>query len=561
MSLRALNMMETTRLGLPFGGTWRFRQEPVLGEHATKKGLILAWDTPSATKIFGIYQDYPKAELMQRLLALPAELRNCYEVIPKTDMCTGYAVLKWAGAPDPTHAVMHAALELLRLRCETQLHLQPDVCAYCGSHPHPDTGETQHVYHIIVQNLVFQDNHNGQMRSFFDLGMDEINLGVYTRNRQLLLPNCCPAGVKAPLLCVGSKQAALFVSGPELPSPTQILFDKVRGARWPPVLSRFLLKPAEGAGKTAEGAGKTAEGAGKTAEGAGRSADGAGRSADGAGGPADGAGGSFTKPADGAGRSLKSGKRAGSPGAQPPPDTGKKARVGTQPFQGGVVEAMLGAAGVQAALVRPPQMALTGAGQQQWTFQCEQGSAGLCLKCPAEKHAPGSFRVVALGGAGEFIAMYQCEHGSCWNAPDAVLGTIRFDAELQLWAHRLSPQFPLRTIDPAMQLPFPAHLLADLILKAGGLAADVAAVHYLADRSEWRIRLSPAAQQGPPARWINAQEDTILFAAFDPASSCFAVSFQCSVQGLPCLKLGTVRLTQHGVWAVAAEDLSVLQSE
>jgi hypothetical protein len=158
-------MMETTRLGLPFGGTWRFRQEPVLGEHATKKGLILAWDTPSATKIFGIYQDYPKAELMQRLLALPAELRNCYEVIPKTDMCTGYAVLKWAGAPDPTHAVMHAALELLRLRCETQLHLQPDVCAYCGSHPHPDTGETQHVYHIIVQNLVFQDNHNGQMRS------------------------------------------------------------------------------------------------------------------------------------------------------------------------------------------------------------------------------------------------------------------------------------------------------------------------------------------------------------------------------------------------------------
>ena len=531
MSLRALNMMETTRLGLPFGGTWRFRQEPVLGEHATKKGLILAWDTPSATKIFGIYQDYPKAELMQRLLALPAELRNCYEVIPKTDMCTGYAVLKWAGAPDPNHAAMHAALELLRLRCETQLHLQPDVCAYCGSHPHPDTGETQHVYHIVVQNLVFQDNHNGQMRSFFDLGMDEINLGVYTRNRQLLLPNCCPAGVKAPLLCVGSKQAALFVSGPELPTPTQILFDKVRGARWPPVLSRFLSQPAEGAGRSAEGAGKTEP---------------------------------FTKPADGAGktvesagRSLKSGKRAESPGAQPPPDTGKKARVGTQPFQGGVVEAMLGAAGVQAALVRPPQMALTGAGQQQWTFQCEQGSAGLCLKCPAEKHAPGSFRVVALGGGGEFIAMYQCEQGGCWNAPDAVLGTIRFDAELQLWAHRLAPQFPLRTIDPAMQLPFPAHLLADLILKAGGLAADVAAVHYLADRSEWRIRLSPAAQQGPPARWINAQEDTILFAAFDPASSCFAVSFQCSVQGLPCLKLGTVRLTQHGVWAVAAEDLGL----
>ena len=50
MSLRALNMMETTRLGLPFGGTWRFRQEPVLGEHATKKGLILAWDTPSASR-------------------------------------------------------------------------------------------------------------------------------------------------------------------------------------------------------------------------------------------------------------------------------------------------------------------------------------------------------------------------------------------------------------------------------------------------------------------------------------------------------------------------------
>ena len=560
MSTRTLNMTETTKLGLPFGGTWRFRQEPVLADHATKKGLILAWDTPNASKIFGIYQDYPKAELMQRLINLPLEHRHCYEVIPKNDMCIGYIVLKWSGAPDPTHAVLTRALKLLRQRCDEELGIKADPYCYCGTY---QLEETHHVYHIIVQNLVFPNNHNGQMRAFFDLGMEEINPTVYTRNRQLLLPNCRASGGTAPLANMGSPnadsvQSHQFVTGPELPTRDQVLFDDVRNTadpRWTPddkepvrvgpvpavVRSNAAVVPSNAAVVPSNAAVVPSNAAVVPSAGA------------------------LSPVFPSACAALLSNCVVVIPsnGAAVPSDPvgAKRARVDQAPyalpFPASVLEEMLAAAGMRAVFATPPTMAAMGPEQQRWVFTSDQPRGPRpCLKCPAEKHAAGGFTVAAQGSAGVFLATYQCDQGACWNMPDAVLGTIRFDPVLRVWDHRLAPQFPLQALDGVMMLPFPVQILAELIMKAGGLAVAVATTHYLRDKSEWRIRVCPRPSEPPRrqiAKWLDTQEDSILFVKFQ--ANVFVVEFQCSVQGRPRFRLGTVWLTSRGSWAVTAEEL------
>jgi hypothetical protein len=462
MSTRALNMIETGRLKLPFGGSWYYRQDPVLTAHAEKKGVLLTWDTPARGRVFGIYADYPKTELMQRLLQIPCEMRNCYELIPKTDACTGYIVLRWAGEPDPKHAVLYDVLERLRLRCDQELGVAADPCSYCGTHALAGSPDTQHVYHIIVRNLVFPNNHNGQMRAFFDLGVPQINLNVYTRNRQLLLPHCCPAGLSTPLdrvdkhagfFSVGSTlwQTRAFVTGPDIPHADQHLFDDVRAKddpRWAP-LDRPEFMPVKPNGAMAA-----------RKRGPGRPA-----------------------------RSLVE--------LEPPSKRIKPAT--TQPFPTAAVEELVRGAGLCVPdLTAEPVHAKS----LQWAFRAKGGVAA-CLKCPGEKHA---FSVLVRGGDGEFGAVYQCDEGMCWNIPDVVLGTVSYDPELQRWGSQLAPQFPLSAVDATVPLPFPVGLLAPLC--PASLTDHEPASFYLTERAEWRI----------------CAADAVLLVKYQPAETCFRVA-------------------------------------
>ena len=524
MSTRPLNMLEATRFRLPFGGTWWYRQDPALALHAEKKGVVLAWDTPAPAKIFGVYQDYPKTELMQRLLRLPCQQRNCYELIPKTDMCAGYLVMKWTGLPDPDHTILEAALGHLRYRCRELLGIDADVHSYCGTHPHPiETEIEHHMYHIVVKNLVFQNNHNGQMRAFFDLGMAEVNLSVYTRNRQLLLPNCCPLGGAVPLASVGSALAYDFVTVLER-TPTQHLFDELRpkdNARWDPIPDPA---PPVSAGRPVKR--KAAQ---IPVDAPAIPVDFPVIPVDAPAIPVDFPAGFPAIPVDfPAGFPAIPVDFPAVPADAPPP--AKRARSSESPgesplFPVSVLEGMLQAAGAQAAFPDPPSTFFVRPGQQQWIFRAAGVLLpGKCLKCNVE-HPSNAFSALVHGVNGDYNISYRCEQGACWITPDAVLGVIYYDAGQALWRHQLAHQFPLRRVEPGVHLPFAVELLAQF---TGG-STEPHTVDYLLEQEDWRVC---------------ARGDVVVYVQY--RQGCFTVFSQ-----LDRAQLGTVWLTSRGTWSVS----------
>jgi hypothetical protein len=523
-------MLEATRFRLPYGGGWYFRQDPVLALHAEKKGIVLAWDTPTPGRIFGIYQDYPKTELMQRLLRLPCQQRNCYELIPKTEMCVGYLVLKWTGLLDPNHSVLEAALGLLRYRCRELLGIDADVGSYCGTTPPmlSDPTSAHHTYHIVVKNLVFQNNHNGQMRAFFDMGMAEINLNVYTRNRQLLLPNCCTLGSTVPLASVESGVTYDFVTVLER-TPAQHLFDELRpkdNARWDPTPDPVVPST------TAVSAGRPVKRKAKLVDAPAIPVD----------APASPSASPRLAPQMPEGLPAPASPRlapqmpeglpapaspASAPASPAPP---KRARVDpgySERFRAPtrVLEEMLQAAGVQAAFTEPPTTFFVRPGQQQWIFRAAGATLpGKCLKCNVE-HPSNAFSVLVYGVNGDYNVAYRCEQGACWTTPDAVLGVVYYDPNLAIWRHQLAHQFPLRRVEPGVHLPFAVELLGQF---TGG-STEPHTVDYLTEQQEWRVCV---------------HGDVVVYVQY--RQGCFTVFSQ-----LDRAQLGTVWLTSRGTWSVS----------
>lgn len=197
MTTRQLLLIETTRFGVPLGGRWYRTEEGVITEHARKPGYLLAWDIHNKGKIFGIYQDLSLEEFATTLERVPAERRHGYQIMLYTEECPGYMILQWKGAPDPEHATLREALRRLRPRCGHEYARRmlrdsqpPDIVCYCNTCEIPKKRDRMHSYYVIVKNMIFDNNHDGYMRAFFSLDMREIDLDAYTRNRQLLLPNC-----------------------------------------------------------------------------------------------------------------------------------------------------------------------------------------------------------------------------------------------------------------------------------------------------------------------------------------------------------------------------------
>ena len=194
ISTRQLGLIETGRFGVPLGGKWYRHEAEVIMEHAKKEGFLLSWDVHNKGRIHGIYQDLTAQEFLRTLNKVPVERRYGYQLLLSTEECPGYMILRWRGDPDPTHSVLKEALRRLAARCSRAYPRMPQVASYCSSRPLPATKELFHSYHVVTRNLLFGNNHDGTMRDFFNLGMREIDLRVYTRNAQLLLPNCRPYG-------------------------------------------------------------------------------------------------------------------------------------------------------------------------------------------------------------------------------------------------------------------------------------------------------------------------------------------------------------------------------
>jgi hypothetical protein len=209
---------ERARCKLPNRGTWFWRQEPMLELYHAEKGFAVAFDnlnSKGAGKIYGVYKDV--GEFYYCLLESPVNQRWGYELIPVESPCKAYADIEWVGPAEPEHTTLRAIVGSIRAKAWEELGIRAEIYVCCGSRPTKAGADGaaegdpsfKHSYHIVVENLVFEQNHDGQMKEFFTMeeewwwkhkGQRVVDLCVYTKNRVFRLPLCCKQGMSVPLV-------------------------------------------------------------------------------------------------------------------------------------------------------------------------------------------------------------------------------------------------------------------------------------------------------------------------------------------------------------------------
>ena len=205
--MNSLTQSERDKKQLPRGGQWYWKQADMLEVYCATGGFPVSWDTETKTKIYGLY---PSArEFYECLLDNPVDKRWGYEVIPERISCRAYMDIEWIGEPDADHSRLANIVSIVRENVKNTFELSPEIYVCCGTRPSND-GLTKHSYHLVIFNLVFETNHDGEMKRFFTPDGDDVwysgdeqksvvDLKVYTRNRVFRLPLCCKHGSSVPL--------------------------------------------------------------------------------------------------------------------------------------------------------------------------------------------------------------------------------------------------------------------------------------------------------------------------------------------------------------------------
>ena len=232
--MATLTQHERDRLHTPRGGTWYHEQAPMLEAYAASGGLAITWDKPRGSKVFGLYTGIDHSALMALVLDVPLQHRCGYELIPYTAACKAYLDIEWVGPEDPSHTRLASILTAVRARIKDTYGITAEIHVCCGSRSKDDL--IKHSYHAAIDNLVFENNHDGEMRRLFTAADatytpdPAIDTRVYSRNRHFRLPHCCKFGTAAPLLRISGDPAA-----------DDFAFEY--GAAIDPVLPFFLSNP------------------------------------------------------------------------------------------------------------------------------------------------------------------------------------------------------------------------------------------------------------------------------------------------------------------------------
>ena len=208
---------------LPPGGEWFYTQQPMLeAYHATGSnyGLAVAWDTTKGAKMYGLYNNMAREMLMLNLLDTPVAHRNCYELLVENVLCKAYADVEWEGPEDADHSELWRLVAAIRAKVQEELSHEPKIYVSCGTRPSKDDPDIlKHSYHIVLENIIYERNNDGQMKQFFTgitgfSWMDDceekqkVDGRVYTKNRVFRLPHCTKSGSTIPLVRISGDPLA-----------------------------------------------------------------------------------------------------------------------------------------------------------------------------------------------------------------------------------------------------------------------------------------------------------------------------------------------------------------
>ena len=240
-----LSPAEQARIPVPPHGRWFTgldSQKLMLNVYHEDGGLAMSWDNGHGGKLFGVYPTLSQKDFMHLLLDIPLADRNGYEMLVEDVACRAYVDVEWQGPPDPDHSTLQRLVSAIRSKVLETYTLQPKIYVCCGTRPTQDDPDVmKHSYHIVLKNVIFERNNDGQMKAFFTTisgftwmdGAEEksmIDGRVYTKNRHFRLPHCCKIGSRVPLLRISGD-----------PLLDEFNFDYGRDV--PAVLSFFISNP------------------------------------------------------------------------------------------------------------------------------------------------------------------------------------------------------------------------------------------------------------------------------------------------------------------------------
>ena len=433
-----LTLTEQAYYYLPPGGRW-FKnpgsQAPMLDLYLQHGGITLGWDlklnSGKGSKMFGIYTDIDRLELIKRIYDTPPTKRACYELIPKNTKCRAHADIEWVGMNDPKHTTLAQIVAHFRTKAQETWGRNPEIYVSCSTRAVlKEDSQTQavnesgeflykHSYHLSIPTLVFQCNHDGEMKRFFTTDDDRfywtedgkrksmVDLAIYTQNRQMRLPYCCKLGSTANFMPINADGFDTeFEELPGFNPETAIMFFAAN-------------PPIDGDVDYVE---------------------------------------SPPTPAAGAGR-VKTTKR---PCTGQPQDAQPQAAAPTMPFPVPihVVTDLLRHAGDSVTALTNIQYL---EGETCWKIQGDQRKqTRTCLVTPNTTHTSNNCLLFVDRFSGGFRVKLRCMSAECASKPKIVLGNITIDTQTYQWQTTLGPRFqpisapePIETED-AMQEDTPA---------------------------------------------------------------------------------------------------------
>lgn len=198
--------------------TWYWKQAGMMVKYNELKAdglspLALTWDSTGKSSGSKIYSVCESAQtFFDLLIKHPVNKRWGYELIPENGPVRGYMDIEWFGEADTAHVKIEPMMKDLRKKLVEHFKVEPAIYVCCGSRP--DKKGYKNSYHVTVENIVFQNNHDGQMLHFFDMQDKDIwyytnptgdfcpvfDNSVYSRNRCIRLPLCTKKGSTVPFI-------------------------------------------------------------------------------------------------------------------------------------------------------------------------------------------------------------------------------------------------------------------------------------------------------------------------------------------------------------------------
>jgi len=206
-------------LNLPFEAKWYWKQADMLLAWSEQGGCPTARDRPYNDRVVKVYGLFSSSKAFLDCLRRLSSVERCmYELIPEDSLCRAHADIEWIGDPSEGHRRILMVLEALRQKIRVDFpHQTAEVYVLCGSRELKNK-EFKHSYHVIVGNMFFPSNHDGDMEEFFKsvcVGSDFfyehqgkrkciVDPSIYSRNRCFRAPYCTKFGENAPLIRISA---------------------------------------------------------------------------------------------------------------------------------------------------------------------------------------------------------------------------------------------------------------------------------------------------------------------------------------------------------------------